>query len=127
MWECHHCWEKNDDSVEHCTGCGLSKAASIKARRKAEPGSWRVLVNKILVFLLVGTVVAIFMPGIFQEWILKEVGEKLVASLLLGDWLPVCLRSIRSCGDDNPPCYKTFVGRLRQRSVNYIIPLSRHS
>ena|SRR5689334_7511904 len=84
MWKCHQCWEKNDDNVEHCTGCGLSKAASIKALRKAEPGSWRVLVNKILVFLLVGTVVAIFMPGIFQEWILKEVGEKLVGSLLVG-------------------------------------------
>ena len=81
MWKCHRCGEENDDRVEECSGCGLSKAESIKARRKAKRGSCFVLVVIILAFLLFGTGLAIFQPKTFDKWIPEIVIGAVLAAL----------------------------------------------
>ena len=69
MWKCHRCGEENDDRVEECSGCGLSKTESIKASRKAKRGLCLLYRRYNFRFLLFGTGLAIFQPKVFDKWI----------------------------------------------------------
>jgi len=82
MWKCDRCREENDDSVEDCYGCGLSKADSIVASRKAKRRSFLVTVIVVLAFVLFGAGMAIFVPETFDKWV-AHMGISIAAAGLL--------------------------------------------